>query len=69
MTNIDNYVNRLRDDFYNIFVLNSLPSNGKTTNEQELVKTSDVDTMSDKLIFDYESDAVETEDDLLTPWV
>ena len=69
MTNVDNYVNRLRDDFYSIFVLNSLPSIGNADDDQELMKTSNVDTVSDKLIFDYESDVEETEDNLLAPWV
>lgn len=69
MTNIDNYVNRLRDDFYSVFVLNSLPSIGNTNDDQELMKTSNVNAVSDKLIFDYESDVEETEDNLLTPWV
>ena len=69
MTNIDNYVNRLLDDFYSIFVLNSLPAIGNTNDDQELMKTSNVDAVSAKLIFDYESDVEEIEDNLLTPWV
>ena len=60
------YVNNMRDTFYNIFVLNQVNSN-IVNNDKEPIINSNYITNSNPLELDFETDYVENDDNLLTP--
>lgn len=60
------YVNNMRDTFYNIFVLNQVNSNIVNDDKEPIVNSNYI-TNSNPLDLDFETDYVEKDDNLLTP--